>query len=577
MKLLISYARKYWLGILGQLFFATIWVGSQLVIPRLMVDIIDRGIIVGNMNEIGLRGGLMILATIVNIASLLISIYFLTQVNAGIARDLRQDLFAKVIDWSYQTRQKFSNSTLITRTVNDVRQVSSFIDLSLRKIYTLTITVIGSVFLAFSLDPQLALWMFLIIPIVLVLAMYLMKKAIPQYSRIRKAIDAMDRIFRENITGIRVVRTFNKAAYEEDRFEKASKEVYEANVKAESTMMLLSPFIQLVTNILILLILYLGGVRAEAGTLGIGILVAMIEYVTIALLNIQQFAAIITIVPRSQVSIGRIEEVLTSPEELSVSQSHSRLVSNNKISLEMKDIEFYYPKAQRPTLVDINLSLQEGEIQAIIGATGSGKSTIIRLLTRDFDATEGKIYLNGHPIQGLDQEQINDIITVIPQTTFLFSGTIRENIKVGKADASDEEIWQVLELSQMGEFFRNSPEGLDTYIAQNAVNLSGGQKQRISIARGLIRETPFYIFDDCFSAVDYRTERKIRQGIQDKFADKGILVVAQRIATVQDAEQILVLDNGHIVAQGNHQELSRESEIYQEIIASQMKDKEESL
>lgn len=566
--MLLKYAKKYTKLILGQLFFASIWVASQLFIPRLMVDIIDYGIILNDMNQIVSRGMLMLLATVVNIASLLISIFFLTRVTAGISRDLRKDLFEKIIDWSKETRVGFSNSTLITRTVNDVKQVSNFIDLFLRKIFTLTITIIGALFLAFSLDFKLASIIMIIIPAILFLAIVLTTRALPKYAKIRLSIDRINQLFNENITGIRVIKAFNKSEYETGEFGKATKEAYRANVESETTMMLLSPLVLLFTNFLVLAILYFGGYRAQSATISLGVLIALIEYATISLNNIQQFASIITVIPRSKVSMDRIAEVLDR-EELLKSKEGSRYY--RRTGVRFSKVDFYYPDSRVATLNNLSFSLWKGETKAIIGSTGTGKTTILQLLVRDYDAYRGKILIDSWDIQCLSGEEISQIITFVPQYTFLFSGTIRENILTGRNDATDEEIWEVLDLAQMGDFFRNSPDGLDTYIAENATNLSGGQKQRISIARGLIRDTDYYLFDDCFSALDYSTELKIRQGIKERLKDKGVLVVAQRVATVRDADEIFVLENGSIIDRGSHEELCKTSEVYQEIIESQMK------
>ena len=569
--MLLKYAKKYTGFIVAQLFFASVWVFSQLLIPRFMVDIVDAGIMMKDMGAIIQRGLLMLLATVFNILSLLISLYFLTKVTAGISRDLRADLFGKIVDWSKETRTGFSNSTLITRTVNDVKQVSNFIDLSLRKIFTLTITVIGALIVSFSLDAKLASIILIIIPAIFTLGLFLTTRALPQYTRIRLSIDRINQLFRENIRGIRVIRAFNKSDYEVKEFEKATQDAYEASIKSESTMMLLSPLILLLTNILILVILYMGGGRAQAGTIKLGVLIGLIEYATISLSNIQQFASIITIIPRSKVSIDRISEVLSTEEILKIKED---TLESDEQGITFKDVDFYYPGSRRATLKNISFHLGKGEIKAIIGSTGSGKSTILKLLLRDYDAYQGRICLNGKNVQTLSRKEISQIVTFIPQSSFLFSGSIRENIQTGRKEASDDEIWEVLDMVQMGDFFRESPEGLDTYIAQNAVNFSGGQKQRLSIARGLIRESDFYIFDDCFSALDYSTEKKIRKAIQEKLADRGVLVVAQRVATVREADEILVLGRGEILDRGSHEKLAQSSEIYKEILASQLKSQE---
>lgn len=574
-KTLITYASKYRKEITLQVIFATLWVVTALIIPKLMANIIDYGIAKSNMRYVYQTGIIMIVVTVLNIVFLLVNIYFLTRANAGISRDLRHDIFEKVIRFSKHTRQDFSTSTLITRNINDVKQVSNFIDLSLRKIYTTSITIIGAVIIAFSLDVKLALLMFIIVPIVLIVASKLTNHAVPQYSKIRTGIDKINRLFGQNISGIRVVKAFNKTEYEEKQFSEAVSETYDANVRAESTMMLLSPLVTLAANMLIVVILWIGAGRIDAKTLQIGILVAIIEYVTMALNNVQQLSTIITIVPRSQVSLKRIEEILSAEEKVKKpiqdnSNKKDRVDKNSRESegISFKNVTFYYPESNLPAVSDFNTLFVKGNITAIIGSTGSGKSTLLQLLMRNFDTSEGDILIDSINVEKMTNDEYNKKITLVPQKTFLFGGTVRENIQVGKADASDEEIWEVLDISEMGDFFR-SEEGLDTHISQNASNLSGGQKQRLSIARALIRDTDYYLFDDCFSALDYTTESKIRKAVIKRLKDKTILVVAQRVATVKNANKILVMDDGKLVDSGSHEELITTCKIYNEIVASQ--------
>lgn len=568
-KTLNNYVKKYLKEISLQIIFATLWVVTALIIPKLMANIIDYGIAKNNMKYVYQTGIIMIIVTVLNIIFLLINIYFLTRANAAISRDLRHDIFKKVIHFSAHTRQNFSTSTLITRNINDVKQVSNFIDLSLRKIYTTSITIIGAVIIAFSLDVKLALLMFIIVPIVLIVASKLTSHALPQYSKIRTGIDKINRLFGQNISGLRVIKAFNKTEYEERQFSEAVNETYDANVKAESTMMLLSPLVILVANMLIIGILWVGAGRIDARTLQIGVLVAIIEYVTMALNNVQQLSTIITIIPRSQVSLERIEEILSAEEKVEKpTKTNSDMNKIIKEGISFKNISFYYPNSNLPAVEDFNTLFEKGNTTAIIGSTGSGKSTLIRLIMRDFDTSEGDILVDNINVKNITDEEYNNKITLVPQKTFLFGGTVRENIQVGKADASDEEIWEVLDASEMGDFFR-SEEGLDTHISQNATNLSGGQKQRLSITRALIRDTDYYLFDDCFSALDYTTERKIRKAVIRRLKGKTIIVVAQRVATVKNANKILVMDDGKLIASGKHEELIRTCKTYNEIVTSQ--------
>lgn len=577
MKTLIDYARNYRSYILFQLFFAGLWVITNLGIPYLMGLIIDNGIMVNDMTYVINLGFVMIAVTVLNVLTLLVNLYFLTHVNSGISRDLRNDIFNKIISWSPQTRQVFSTSTLITRNVNDVKQVSHFIDLALRKIYTVSITIIGAVIISFTLDWELSLIMFIIVPILLVVSSRLTTHSVPQYTKIRAALDKIDRLFRQNLSGIRVVKAFGKTEYEETRFSDAVEEAYDANVKAERTMTLLAPLITLFVNFLILFILWRGGVRADAGRIQVGILIAIIEYVTMALTNVQQFASIITVVPRSRVSLSRIEEVLEQEEERDLPEERKIETGLNSSlkGVQVKGVTFSYNQGTLPAIQDVSFNIRPETTVALIGSIGSGKSTFIHLLLRDYDINEGSIEIEGKNIQDLSKEDFNQLFTLIPQQSFLFSGTIRENIQVGKAGASDEEIWKVLEIAQMADYFKNSEKGLDTLIAQGGVNFSGGQKQRLSLARGIIRDTPYYIFDDTFSALDFSTEKEVRKGIQKHLGEKTLLIVAQRVATVEDSDEILVLEEGKIIDRGRHKELVKDSTVYQEIIASQLQPEEE--
>lgn len=581
MTTLLHYATRYSGPIALQLLFATVWVASQLVIPRLMADIIDQGILRDDMDRVVRVGLLMIAAALVNVMSLLASVYFLTRVTAGISRDMRGDIFDRVIDWSGQTRQAFSTSTLVTRNVNDVKQVSNFIDLALRKIYTLIITIAGAVVIAFTLDVRLALLIFLIVPVVLLLTTRLTAIALPQYARIRSSIDDINRLFRQNMNGIRVVKAFGRTAYEEHRFGDAVTAAYEANVGAERTMMLLSPLVLLFVNLLVLVILWRGGLRAESGLIRIGVLVALIEYVTLALMSIQQFATIITILPRSRVSLDRIGDVLATEEavrvpdrrdEATLDTSRRPRAHDESGGIAVTGLTFYYPGAAFPAIDDLTMRVVPATTTAIIGSTGSGKSTLLRLLVRDYEATSGSIVIDGTHVEDYTRTDFDRAITIVPQQTFLFSGTVRDNVRAGRPDATDDGIWSVLDACQVGDFFRRANDGLDTNIAQHAVNLSGGQRQRIALARGLIRDTGIYLFDDCFSALDFATERNVREAIQARLAGRTVVIVAQRVATVQDADEILVMDNGTITDRGTHRHLAAHSTIYQEIIASQSRE-----
>lgn len=569
MKNILSLAKKYKLHIWGTLIMGAIWSLSALYLPKLMADMINVGITSGDMAYILRRGGLMLAITLFNVASLLINCYHVVIISAGISKRIRLQTFKKVLSFSKSEMNHYGPSTLITRNISDALQVQTLVDLVFRKIYTLVITIFGAVVMAFVMDCRLATMIFFILPLALFIILGLIKQALPHYQKLRHSLDRVNLIFRENLTGPRVIRAFNKELFEEERFQAADQDLLTYSVQADRTMMLVAPLVLLITNLLIIAVVYVGTKRIDLGLLQLGSLVATIEYVAIALQNISALAAIISMLPKARVALDRISEVLGQVPSVLYGQEALNLTPDSgDRSIQVDHLTFAFSDASPNQISDVSFGLKMGETTAIIGSTGSGKSTLARLLLRFHDYQAGSVRIAGKDLKILTNDQIRKTFTYLPQETFLFGGTVEDNLKLANPEATEAVMWEALELAQMSDFLK-SRQGLQTPIAQAGANLSGGQKQRLAIARALVRDTDYYIFDDSFSALDAKTEALVRAGIQVKLKDKGILLIAQKIACVKSAHQILVMDRGRIVSRGIHEDLVQKSSIYREIMLSQ--------
>lgn len=569
MKNILSLAKKYRLHTLGSLIMGAIWSMSALFLPKLMADMINIGVASGDIAYILRRGGFMLAMTLVNVVSLLINCYHVVIISAGISKRLRLQTFKKVLSFSKSEMNHYGPSTLMTRNISDTLQVQTLVDLTFRKVYTLIITIFGAGVMAFLMDQKLAAMIFLIIPLALVIILGLTKLALPKYQKLRLSLDRINRLFRENLTGSRVIRAFNKEAFEKEGFQAADQDLMQYNIEADRTMMLVAPLVLLMTNYLIIAVVYVGANRIALDLLKLGSLIATIEYVFIALQNISALASIISMLPRAGVALGRISEVLDQePSVLYGQKDLDRTWESADRSIQVDHLTFAFSDASSKQISDVSFSLKMGETTAIIGSTGSGMSTLARLLLRLHDYQNGTVTVGGRDLKTLTNEAVRKIFTYVPQETFLFKGTVEDNLRLANPEASEAVMWEALEIAQMADFLKDR-QGLLTPIAQAGTNLSGGQRQRLAIARALVRDTDFYIFDDSFSALDAKTEVRVMAAFKVKLAGKGILLIAQKIASVKDAQQILVMDRGRIVAQGVHQDLAKTSSVYREIMASQ--------
>lgn len=537
-----------------------------LVLPTLAAEILNlaaQGIGAETIRNIGI---VMVAVTLITIVIAVFSTRLSAQESQGLGNTLRKELFEKIMSFSGQELSFFGTSTLITRTSNDVMQIQLVTMLMLRLIIMSPIVMLVSFFFAFQREAQLA-WVFAItIPAIAIGVGLILKKASPIFRSIQKKTDRLNQIFREGLTGMRVIRAFNTTSYEEEKFDEANLDFRNTSIRANTTLALMLPVMIIVMGISNVLIFTQGTQLIALGTMDIGNLVAFIQYGVQMLISILQVAMLFFFLPRAEVSAERILEVLDTELHIQDESDADTLGQADKVNLELKDVAFGFKGAERDAVCNINMSLEPGDTLAIIGGTGSGKTTIANLITRLYEATSGKILLNGKNIRTIKQQELRKNIGYAPQQAVLFSGTVRSNLQYGNPQASDEEIWHALSIAQ-ADFI----EDLDQRVEAGGRNFSGGQRQRLNIARAIVSRPNIYIFDDSFSALDFKTDAKLRAALKPETQDAIVIIIAQRVNTVKNADEILVLDNGQIVGRGSHEELMATSDLYQDIVSSQTK------
>ena len=552
------------------LFLQTI---SNLFLPALMSKIVDVGIGTGNTGYILRIGLFMLLVALIGSLLMVFANLNSAKVAMGFSRDLRKDLFIKVESFSLGEFNKLGTSSLITRTTNDITQVQQFILMSLRMMVTAPLMIIGGLIMALSTNLELSVILLISIPILVIVILFVSRSGMPLFKSMQLKLDKLNLVLRENLTGIRVIRAFNKVPYEQKRFDEANGDLMQTAIKVNKLMAVLMPSMMLIMNLTAVAILWFGGIRIQAGAFEVGSLIAFIQYVMQIMMALVMVTMMFVLIPRASASAERINEVLETPFEI---QDHvsGETTCDLHGQVTFKDVTFSYPNSEEPALTHITFNTQPGKTTAIIGGTGSGKSTLISLIPRFYDVTSGQLLVDGVDIKDMTQAQLRQKIGLVPQKAILFNGTIRDNIKYGKEDATDEEIWKALEIAQARDFVSEMEDGLDSYISQGGSNVSGGQKQRLCIARALIRKPEIYIFDDSFSALDFKTDANLRKALKSETTNSAVILVAQRISTIMDADEIIVLYDGKIVGQGTHKELLDTCDVYKEIALSQLSKEE---
>lgn len=545
---------------------------AELFLPTLMADIIDNGVVQGNIPYIWRIGGWMLLVSAIGAAAAIFASYYSAKAAMGLGRDLRQKVFKHVGQFSLQEFDEVGTASLITRTTNDITQVQQVVIMMLRMVISAPIMLVGGLILAISKDAQLSLVIVGAMPVLAVSILLILKYGMPLFQQVQKQLDGLNLVVRENLTGIRVIRAFNRETEEKARMQKANRKLADVSIKVNKVMAFLMPVMMLVMNMTVVAVIWFGGIRINNGAMQIGDLMAFIQYVMMIMFALVMASFMFVMIPRAAVSAKRINEVLEM--QPAFRDDGMKKADRERGTLEFDDVSFYYPGASEPALSNISFTAKPGEITALIGGTGSGKSTLVNLVPRFYEATSGTIRVNGVDVREAPQQEIRSKIGFVPQKSVLFTGTIADNIRFGKQDASQAELDQAASTAQAEEFIRRMDGGYEAEIEQGGSNLSGGQKQRLSIARALIRKPDLYIFDDSFSALDYKTDAKLRKALKDETKNATVLLVAQRVSTVVDADRILVLENGQVVGMGTHDELMESNEVYREIALSQLSEEE---
>ncbi|GAB2933352.1 ABC transporter ATP-binding protein [Nonomuraea fastidiosa] len=546
---------------------------ATLYLPTLNADIIDDGVVKGDTGTI-LRVGLVMLGvTLIQITCSIVAVYYGAYTSMALGRDLRAAVFHRVQDFSVQEVNKFGPPSLITRSTNDVQQIQLLVMMTLIMMVAAPIMCVGGIVLAVRQDTALSSLLLVVLPVMVVAVGLIVVRMRPLFRLMQERIDRINQVLREQITGIRVIRAFVRDQHERERFAVANDQLTDVSLKAGRLMALMFPSVMLIVNLSSIAVVWFGGHRIAGGDMQVGALTAVISYLMQILMSVMMATFMFMMIPRAEVCAERIKEVLDT--EPTVHPPAKPITPERRIGeLELRSVGFRYPGAEEPVLSDITFTARPGRTTAIIGGTGSGKTTLLNLIPRLFDATDGEVLVDGVNVRDLDPAVLSRIVGLVPQAPYLFSGTVASNLRYGRPDATDEELWHALEIAQAREFVEAMPNKLEEPIAQGGTNVSGGQRQRLAIARALVHRPEIYLFDDSFSALDYATDARLRAALAEEITDATIVIVAQRVNTIRDADRILVLDDGRLVGSGTHAELMTTCPTYREIVLSQLTEQE---
>ncbi len=548
--------------------FLFIQVVCDLYIPTLTADMVNNGIVKGDTRFILQLGIVMIFVSLGGFVAALLNTKISAQISYKLGCVLRKDIYRKASQFSNDEFNKIGTSSLITRNTNDVTQVQNLIEMFLKFLILAPLYLVGGVVMAYRLSPSLSTVFIIVVPIVMLAAIGISMYANPLYAKMQKTIDRLNLIFREGLNGVKVIRAFGKEKQEYERYKRDNAEYTKTSIRVNAIVGLLMPIMSLVMSLATIAITWIGGKSIDSGSLEIGTMMGVIAYSVQIMTGFMLIINVVSSIPRGVTSAKRINEVLDMPLTIYDAKNARRILSN-ETSLVFKHVTYTYQGAEKNAVEDISFSIHKGQTLAIIGSTGSGKSTIANLIPRLYDVSGGKILLNGTDIQEIAQSTLHDSISLIPQKSVLFFGTVRENMLLGKPTATDDEIWAALNVAHAEEFVRSLDGGLDGIVEKGGGNFSGGQKQRLCIARAVLKDADVYVFDDSFSALDFKTEGEIRTALKGKLTNVVTVIVAQRMRTIMNADKILVLCEGKAAGIGTHDELKKSCEVYREIIASQ--------
>ena len=570
---LFKYLKPFTPMIIVVLVFVFLQTLSDLYLPTLMSDIINKGVMQGDTGKIISIGGFMLLIAGAGAVSAVIASFLSAKTAMGLGTILRSKIFERVESYSLQEIDQFGTATLITRTTNDINQIQLVLILIMRMMISAPMMAIGGIIMALREDKQLTWVLAIAIPILAGVIALIASRMIPLFKKIQGKIDRINLVLREKLVGIRVIRAFNMVEHEEKRFEQANIDLTDNYIKVNKIMAFLMPSILLVMNVTSLAVLWFGGILISKGNMDLGALSAFTQYAMQIMFSMLMLSLMFIMVPRAQAAAVRVNEVLeTLPGITDKPEVEDNVTQKGYV--EFKDVTFTYHGAEQPALRNISFAAKPGEVTAIIGGTGAGKSTLIHLIPRFYDVDSGRILIDGVDVRNMSQETLRAKIGFVPQKAVLFSETISENIRFGNKQATDAEIRHAAEIAQATEFIESMDGGFDHEIAQGGTNVSGGQKQRLSIARALVRKPEVYVFDDSFSALDFKTDARLRAALKQETKDATVIIVAQRVGTVKDADRIIVLNEGRIAGMGTHEELLETSQVYREIVSSQLSEEE---
>lgn len=575
LQLIRRYLRPYRTEVLLVCVLQFVQTLAALYLPTLNAQIIDEGVVTGNIDLIWRTGGLMLAISGVQALTNVVAIYFGARTAMSLGRDVREGLFTRVMDFSTQEITQVGTPSLITRSTNDVQQVQMFVFMGLTVIIMAPIMLIGGVIMAVNQDPGLSLLLVAVVPVLGGTMAVVAWRMVPFFRAMQKRLDAINGVLREQITGIRVVRAFVKEQAEAVRFERANSDLREVAVKVGRVMAFAMPLVMLIVNIGSIGVIWFGGHRVEEGAADVGSIIAFLSYLMFIMFAVMISTMMFMFAPRAAVSSERVMAVLSSDPTVLPPQQPQRPEAVRG-QVRFSEVSFKYPGAEEPVIEALSFTAEPGQTTAIIGSTGAGKTTLITLIPRLFDATGGSISIDGVDVRDFDPTLMRQIIGLVPQRPYLFTGTVASNLRYGRQDATDEELWEALRVAQAANFVSSMDGALDAPIAQGGTNVSGGQRQRLAIARALVRRPAVYLFDDSFSALDYATDAALRAALKPQTRRASVIVVAQRVASIRDADQILVLEHGRLVGRGTHHELLAQNQTYQEIVSSQLTAQEAS-
>jgi ATP-binding cassette subfamily B protein len=571
-RLLATYLRPYRAPLVLVMALLLVQALANLYLPELNAEIINNGVAQGDTDYILRTGAVMLGVTILLGIVSIIAVYWSAKVSMSFGRDVRGAIFRSVESFSQVEVNHFGTASLITRNTNDVQQVQMVVLMGLTMMVSAPIMIIGGLIMALRQDVPLTGILLVIVPIMVVIIGLLVRRALPLFQAMQVKIDRINQVMRETLAGVRVIRAFVRTDYEERRFDAANTDLFATALSVNRLFAIMMPTLMAIMNLTTVAVLWLGAFRVESGEMSIGSLTAFLQYIIQILFAIMMATFMFVIVPRAAVSSARISEVLaTAP---SIHDPADPISPPRTGTIEFRDVEFGYPGAQEPVLRAVSFTARSGETTAIVGSTGSGKSTLVNLLPRLYDVTGGSVLVDGVDVRAMDRADLWSRIGLIPQRAFLFGGTVASNLRFGDEAASDADLWRALEIAQGREFVEEMPEGLEAPVAQGGTNVSGGQRQRLAIARALVKRPQIYIFDDSFSALDFRTDARLRAALAHDLAEATVIIVAQRVGTILHADRIVVLDDGGVAGIGTHPELMASCATYREIVLSQLSEEE---